>query len=109
VLPTDFTQSEQRVSPAVFVKEGIRFVGYWEVCAAIFSPKAKVLHGDPAERISEFTDYSEIDLIILGARELGALRKVPTWKCVSVCCTKKQKSVLLMRQKESQQTNSISP
>jgi nucleotide-binding universal stress UspA family protein len=46
----------------------------------VFSDEAdglivKVLHGDPAERISEYADYRKCDLIIIGSRRESALRK----------------------------------
>jgi nucleotide-binding universal stress UspA family protein len=35
----------------------------------------KILHGDPGERICEYAEYSQCDLIVLGPREKASLAK----------------------------------
>jgi nucleotide-binding universal stress UspA family protein len=57
----------------------------------------KVLHGDPAERISEYADYSKSDLIIVGSKREGALRKAVLGSVSGSLANKSKKSVLIVK------------
>ncbi len=57
----------------------------------------KVLHGDPAERISEYADYTKSDLIIVGSKHEGAFRKAVLGTVSGSLANKSKKSVLIMK------------
>lgn len=57
----------------------------------------KVLHGDPAERIAEYAEYSNSDLVIVGSRKQGALRKAIVGSVSDSVAARCKKSVLIVR------------
>jgi nucleotide-binding universal stress UspA family protein len=57
----------------------------------------KVLHGDPAERISEYADYSKCDLIIVGSRAQGAFKKAFLGSVSGSVVGRSKKSVLIIK------------
>ncbi len=59
--------------------------------------EAKILHGYPAERISEYAEYSNSDLVIVGSRGQGALRKAFLGSVSSSVASRCKRSVLIIR------------
>jgi nucleotide-binding universal stress UspA family protein len=59
--------------------------------------EVKVLHGDPSERISEYADYSNSDLILVGSKNEGALRKAVLGSVSGSLANKSKKSVLIVK------------
>lgn len=59
--------------------------------------EVKILHGDPAERISEYANYLNCDLIIVGSRSQGALRKALLGSVSGSVVSRAMKSVLVVR------------
>ena len=57
----------------------------------------KVLHGDPSERITEYADHSQCDLIVLGSRSQGALKKAILGSVSGSVVAKSKKSVLIVK------------
>lgn len=57
----------------------------------------KILHGDPAERISEYAEYLNCDLVIVGSRGQGALKKALLGSISSSVASRCKKSVLIVR------------
>ena len=59
--------------------------------------EVKILHGDPAERISEYAEYSNCDLVIVGSRGLGGLRKALVGSVSSSVASRCKGSVRIVR------------
>ena len=59
--------------------------------------EVKILHGDPAERISEYADYLGSDLILVGSRGRGALKKTLLGSVSSSVANRSKKSVLILK------------
>ena len=57
----------------------------------------KILHGDPAQRISEYAEYAGCDLIIVGSRTHGLLKKALLGSVSSSVASRSKKSVLIVR------------
>ena len=57
----------------------------------------KILHGDPGERISEYADYSDCDLVIVGSRSQGALKKALLGSVSSTVAGRCKRAVLIIR------------
>jgi nucleotide-binding universal stress UspA family protein len=57
----------------------------------------KVLHGDPAERISEYAVFSNSNLIIVGSKREGALRKAVLGSVSGSLANKSRISVLIVK------------
>jgi nucleotide-binding universal stress UspA family protein len=57
----------------------------------------KVLHGDPSQRIAEYADYSSSDLIIVGSRGQGALKKAFLGSVSESVVGRSKRSVLVVR------------
>lgn len=57
----------------------------------------KVLHGDPAERITEYADYCKCDLIIIGSRKESALRKTILGSVSRSVAMRSNTSVLIVK------------
>jgi nucleotide-binding universal stress UspA family protein len=57
----------------------------------------KILHGNPPERISEYAEFSDCNLIIVGSRGQGALRKAILGSVSSSVVAKSKKSVLIVK------------
>jgi nucleotide-binding universal stress UspA family protein len=57
----------------------------------------KILHGDPAERIVEYADYSISDLIVIGSRSQGALKRALLGSVSGAVVAKTKKSVLIVK------------
>ena len=57
----------------------------------------KILHGDPAERIAEYAEYSNCDLIMVGSRGQGAIKKALLGSVSSSVASRSKKSVLIFR------------
>ena len=57
----------------------------------------KILHGDPVERISDYADYSECDLIVVGSRNQGALKRTFLGSVSGSLASRSKKSVLIVR------------
>ncbi|MGI0078977.1 MAG: universal stress protein [Nitrososphaerales archaeon] len=65
--------------------------------SAAESIEVKILHGDPAERITEYAEYSDSDLIIMGSRGQGALKKALVGSVSSSVFGKTKKSILVVK------------
>lgn len=59
--------------------------------------EVKVLHGDPAERISEYANYAHCDLILVGSRAQGAFRKALLGSVSGSVAAKSKVSVLIVK------------
>ena len=59
--------------------------------------EVKVLHGDPAERLSEYAEYSNCDLIVVGSRSRGALRKAILGSVSGSVAAKSKTSVVIVK------------
>jgi nucleotide-binding universal stress UspA family protein len=59
--------------------------------------QVKILHGDPAQRLVEYADYSGCDLIIVGSRGQGALRAAVLGSVSSSVVTRSKKPVLVLK------------
>jgi nucleotide-binding universal stress UspA family protein len=59
--------------------------------------EVKVLHGDPAQRIAEYADYSRCDLIIVGSRGQGAIRKAILGSVSESVVGRSKRSVLIVK------------
>jgi nucleotide-binding universal stress UspA family protein len=57
----------------------------------------KVLHGDPGERIAEYAEYLNCDLIVVGSRGQGILRKTIFGSVSSAVASKSKRSVLIVK------------
>ena len=57
----------------------------------------KILHGDPAERISEYAEFLNCDLVMVGSRGQGALKKALLGSVSSSVASRCKKSVLIVR------------
>lgn len=57
----------------------------------------RVLHGDPAERLAEYAEYSNCDLIVVGSRGQGALRAAFLGSVSSSIVTRSKKPVLVLK------------
>jgi nucleotide-binding universal stress UspA family protein len=57
----------------------------------------KVLHGDPGERISEYAEYLNCDLIVVGSRGQGILRKTIFGSVSGDIVNKSKRSVLIVK------------
>ncbi|HUK27533.1 MAG TPA: universal stress protein [Candidatus Acidoferrales bacterium] len=57
----------------------------------------KILHGDPAERLGEYAEYSACDLIVVGSRGHGELKKAILGSVSSSVAAKSKKSVLILK------------
>jgi nucleotide-binding universal stress UspA family protein len=57
----------------------------------------KILHGDPAERIVEYAEFCNSDLIVLGSRGQGALKRALLGSVSSSVATKTKKSILIVK------------
>ena len=57
----------------------------------------KILHGDPAERIVEYAEYSNSDLIVIGSRGQGALKRALLGSVSGAVVAKTKKSVLIIK------------
>lgn len=58
----------------------------------------KILHGDPAERIVEYAEYCNSDLIVVGSRRQGAMKRALLGSVSSSVVSKAKKSVLVLKQ-----------
>lgn len=57
----------------------------------------RVLHGDPGERISEYADYSDSDLIVVGSRNQGTLKRAFLGSVSESIVGKSKRSVLIIK------------
>ena len=57
----------------------------------------KILHGDPADRIVEYAEFCNADLIILGSRSRGALKRALLGSVSSAVVTNAVNSVLIIK------------
>ena len=57
----------------------------------------KILHGDPAERIVEYAEFCNSDLIVLGSRGQGALKRALLGSVSSSVAAKTKKSILIVK------------
>lgn len=57
----------------------------------------KILHGDPAERLSEYADYSNCDLIIVGSRRQGAFKAAVRGSVSASTVSRSKKPVLVLK------------
>lgn len=57
----------------------------------------RVLHGDPAERISEYAEYLNCDLVIVGSRGQSGLKKALMGSVSSSVASRCRTSVLIVR------------
>jgi nucleotide-binding universal stress UspA family protein len=58
----------------------------------------RILHGDPAERIVEYAEYCNSDLIVVGSRRQGALKKALLGSVSSSVVSRSKRSVLILKQ-----------
>jgi nucleotide-binding universal stress UspA family protein len=59
--------------------------------------KVKTLHGDPAERIVEYAEFCNSDLIVVGSRGQGALKRALLGSVSSSVAAKTKTSVLIVK------------
>lgn len=59
--------------------------------------QVKVLHGEPAERIAEYAEYSSCDLIVIGSRGYGPLKRAILGSTSSAVAGISKKSVLILK------------
>jgi nucleotide-binding universal stress UspA family protein len=59
--------------------------------------EVKVLHGDPAQRIAEYADYSDSNLIIVGSRGQGALKRAFLGSVSESIAGRSKRSVLIVK------------
>ena len=59
--------------------------------------KVQTLHGDPAERIVEYSEFCNSDLIVVGSRGQGALKRALLGSVSSSIVAKTKKSVLIVK------------
>jgi nucleotide-binding universal stress UspA family protein len=59
--------------------------------------RIKTLHGDPAERIVEYAEFCNSDLIVVGSRGQGALKRALLGSVSSSVVAKAKKSVLIVK------------
>jgi len=59
--------------------------------------KIKILHGDPAERIVEYAEFSNSDLIVVGSRGQGALKRALLGSVSSTVAVNEKKPVLIVK------------
>jgi nucleotide-binding universal stress UspA family protein len=64
------------------------------------SVEVKILHGDPAQRLAEYADYSNCDLIVVGSRGQGALRAAFLGSVSNSVVTRSKKPVLVLKYKD---------
>jgi nucleotide-binding universal stress UspA family protein len=57
----------------------------------------KILHGDPGERLSEYAEFSGSELVIVGSRSQGALKKALLGSVSSSVASRCKRSVLILR------------
>jgi nucleotide-binding universal stress UspA family protein len=57
----------------------------------------KILHGDPAQRLVEYADFSSCDLIIVGSRSKGPLRAAVLGSVSGSVVTRSKKPVLVLK------------
>jgi nucleotide-binding universal stress UspA family protein len=57
----------------------------------------RVLHGDPGQRISEYAEYSDSDLIVLGSRNQGALKRAFLGSVSESVVGRSKRSVLIVK------------
>ena len=57
----------------------------------------KILHGDPAQRLVEYADYSRSDMIIVGSRSKGPLRAAVLGSVSGSVVTRSKKPVLVLK------------
>jgi nucleotide-binding universal stress UspA family protein len=61
------------------------------------SVEVKILHGDPGERLSEYAEYSDCELVIVGSRGQGTLKKALLGSVSSSVASRCKRSVLILR------------
>ena len=59
--------------------------------------RVKILHGDPADRIAEYAEYLSADLIVIGSRGYGAVKRAILGSTSSAVSVKSKTSVLIVR------------
>ncbi len=59
--------------------------------------EVRILHGDPAERICEYADYTDSDLIIVGSRGQGALKRALLGSVSGAVAAKSKRTVLIIK------------
>ncbi len=59
--------------------------------------EVKILHGDPSERIADYAEYTECDLIVIGSRSQGALKNALLGSVSRSVASRSKKSVLIVR------------
>ncbi len=57
----------------------------------------KILDGDQTERIAEYAEYSSCDLVMVGSRGQGALKKALLGSVHGFLASRSKKSVLIFR------------
>ncbi len=57
----------------------------------------KILHGDPAERLVEYAEFSDCDLIVMGSHTRGELKRVLLGSVSGSVAAKTRKSVLIAK------------
>jgi nucleotide-binding universal stress UspA family protein len=57
----------------------------------------KILHGDPAERLAEYADYANSDLIIVGSRSMSTIGKALRGSVSTTLVTRSKKPVLVVK------------
>ncbi len=60
-------------------------------------PQIKVLHGKPSERITHYSEYISADLVIIGSRGRGALKRALLGSTSSEVAANTRTSVLIIR------------
>jgi nucleotide-binding universal stress UspA family protein len=61
------------------------------------SVEIKILHGDPAERICEYAEYSDCGLVVVGSTEQGSLKKALLGSVSASVASRCKRSVLIVR------------
>ena len=100
-VPTNFAGNEMDGLPAsdeeISLRENLRKLVHQGFGEGAENIEIKVLHGDPAERISEYAEYLGCDLIIVGSRAQGALRKTIFGSVSDSVAARSKISVLIVK------------
>ncbi|MGH9920037.1 MAG: universal stress protein [Nitrososphaerales archaeon] len=59
--------------------------------------QVKILHGNPADRIAEYAEYLSSDLIVIGSRGHGALKRAILGSTSSAVASSSKSSVLIIK------------
>lgn len=100
-VPTNFAANEMDGMPAndeeIRLQESLRESLLGSFGNKLDQIEIRVLHGDPAERISEYAEYVDCDLIIVGSRTHGALRKTIFGSVSDSVAARSKRSVLIVK------------